>query len=376
MKITGVKTIILSYPLDKPVTTSFGQMHSRTNMLVVIETDEGISGIGETWTNFPHWAAEERKITVEQGIKPLLMGENPLNISYLWEKMYKSLMKSGAGLQWGARGPLIQAISGVDIALWDILGKKLNTPIYQLLGGKVQDQIKAYASGLGPGDFGGYIEDSLSRGYTAFKLKVGFGRDLDLHNLKAVREMIGHGRTLMIDANQGWIDADEAIEHLKLYTDYNPAFIEEPVPADQLADLKKIKDSRIMPVAGGENVYTRQEFKRVFTAGALNIIQPDITKTGGLSEARHICTMAWAWNLPFAPHMFGTAVGLAASLQLLASTPNGLFMEVDANPNPLRTDLLAEASFSFENGCFVLADNIPGLGIKLNMDVLKEYERR
>lgn len=376
MKITDVKTIVLSYPLTRPVTTSFGEMHSRTNVLIRIDTDEGISGTGETWTNFPHWAPEERKITVEKGIKPLLIGENPLNISFLWEKMYKSLMKSGAGLQWGAKGPLIQAISGIDIALWDILGKKLNTPVYQLLGGKVCAEIKAYASGLGPRDYEEYVQNSLAMGYSAFKLKVGFGRDLDLQNLKTMRELIGDRRALMIDANQGWSDADEAIEHLKLYAKFNPAFIEEPVPAGQLDDLKKIKDTKIMPVAGGENIYTRIEFKNTFAREALNIVQPDITKTGGLSESKHICHMAWAWKLPFAPHMFGTGVGLAASLHLLAAIPNGLFMEVDANPNPLRTDLLEETFFNFINGCFVLAGDRPGLGIKLNMDALKEYERR
>ncbi|MCL6612057.1 MAG: mandelate racemase/muconate lactonizing enzyme family protein [Peptococcaceae bacterium] len=376
MKITDVKAVILDYHLEKPVETSFGAMPVRTNVLIRIDTDEGISGIGETWTNFPHWAAEERKITVEKGIKPVILGENPLNISYLWEKMYRALMKSGAGLQWGAKGPLMQAVSGVDIALWDILGKKLASPVYQLLGGKVCTEIKAYASGLGPRDYEEYVQNSLEKGYTAFKLKVGFGKDLDLHNLNTMRRMIGDDRMLMIDSNQGWNDADEAVRHLKLYEKYNLEFIEEPVPADRLEDLKKIKDCGIMPVAGGENVYTRFEFKKVFANEVLNIVQPDITKTGGISEARHVCSMARAWGLPFAPHMFGTAVGLAASLHLLASTPNGLYMEVDANPNPLLTDLLEEAFFSFQNGSFILGEDKPGLGIKLDADLLKDLERR
>lgn len=376
MKITDVTAIILDYHLTKPVATSFGIMLSRTNVLIRIDTDEGICGIGETWTNFPHWAAEERKITVEKGIKPVLLGENPLNISFLWEKMYKTLMKSGAGLQWGAKGPLMQAVSGIDIALWDILGKKLNTPVYQLLGGKVCTEIKAYASGLGPRDHEVYVQNSIEKGYTAFKLKVGFGKDLDLQNLNTMRQLIGSGRMLMIDSNQGWGDASEAIEHLKLYEKYNLAFIEEPVPADQLDDLKKVKDCGIMPVAGGENLYTRFDFKNVFANEVLNIVQPDITKTGGISEAKHICSMARAWRLPYAPHMFGTAVGLAASLHLLASTPYGLYMEVDANPNPLLTDLLEESFFKFQNGSFILSEDMPGLGIKLNPDLIKELERR
>lgn len=376
MKITEVKTIILSYPLSKPVTTSFGAMQNRTNVLISIETDEGITGIGETWTNYPHWAPEERKITVEKGIKPLLLGENPLNLAHLCEKMYRNLLKSGAGLQWGARGPLMQAISGVDIALWDIAGKKLNVPVYQLLGGKVCDNITAYASGLGPLDYEDDVEQSLQKGYSAFKLKVGFGQELDLQNLKTMRELIGYDRKLYIDANQAWSNAREALARLKLYEKYRPAFIEEPVPAELVNELKKIKDSGIMPVAGGENVYSRYGFRDVLANEILDIAQPDITKTGGLSEAKIICLMAGTWGIPYAPHMFGTAVGLAASLHLLASTPNGLFMEVDANRNPLLNDLLEETFYEFDNGSFVLAGEKPGLGIKLNMDAVKHFERR
>ncbi|HBV97479.1 MAG: hypothetical protein JL50_08100 [Peptococcaceae bacterium BICA1-7] len=376
MKIIDVKAIIISYPLEKTVSTSFGVMQSRTNVLVRIDTDEGIHGIGESWTNFPHWAPDERKITVEKGLKPLLIDENPMNVSFLWNKLYRSLMKSGAGLQWGAKGPLMQAISGVDIALWDIIGKKLNVPVYQLLGGKVCDRIKAYASGLGPRDYEEYVGESLKKGYSAFKLKVGFGKELDMQNLKTMRRLIGDDLSLMIDANQGWENSAEAIEHLKKYQEYNLDFIEEPVPADQPEDLKRIRESGIMPVAGGENIYSRYGFRDAFLNSALDIVQPDITKTGGLSEARIICMMAQAWNLPFAPHMFGTGVGLAASLHLLASTPGGLFMEVDANPNPLLSDLLLDKFFEFEKGDFVMAFEKPGLGITLNGELVHEFERR
>lgn len=375
MKIIGVETIVLSYPLARPVTMSFGTMTDRTNVLIKVDTDEGISGIGETWTNFPHWAAEERKITVEKGIKPLLINENPLNISFLWNKLYRSLMKSGAGLQWGAKGPLMQAISGVDIALWDILGQKLDTPVYQILGGMACPEIGAYASGIGPRGYEREVQDCVDKGYSAFKLKVGFGKDLDLHNLETVRQIIG-SRTLMIDANQGWDDAGQALDHLKLYERYDIAFIEEPVPADQLDDLKRVRESGIMPVAGGENVYGRTDFKNALTGGALDIVQPDVTKAGGLSESKIICDMGGAWRLPFAPHMYGSAVGLAASLHLLAAVPGGLFMEVDSTRNPLQTELLEDSFYTFEKGRFILSGDRPGLGIKLNMDFVKEFERR
>ena len=314
MKIIDVIPVVLSYPLETRVRTSFGMMQSRTNLLVKIETDEGITGIGESWTNFPHWVCEERKATLVQGLRPLLIGEDPRNISFLWEKMHRALMRGGAGLQWGAQGPLMQAISGVDIALWDILGKSLGAPVFRLLGGNGEGRIAAYASGLGPEGFEPYVAASLQKGYAAFKLKVGFGRDMDLRNLKRMRELIGPDCRLMIDANQAWRTADEALDHLNVYRDFGLALIEEPVPADRPAELRKIREQRIAPVAGGENVYGRYGFRQTLGAEALDIVQPDLCKTGGISEARIICQMAWAWEIPYAPHMFGTAVGLFTSI--------------------------------------------------------------
>jgi L-alanine-DL-glutamate epimerase-like enolase superfamily enzyme len=204
---------------------------------------------------------------------------------------------------------------------------------------------------------------------------VGFGLEMDINNLKTMRNLIGDDRLLMIDANQGWRDAAEALTHLKRYVDFNIYFIEEPVSAELLIDLKKIKESGIVSVAGGENTYGRVGFKDIFFNEALNILQPDITKTGGFSECYPVCRMAAGWGLDYAPHMFGTAVGEAASLQVMASIPDGLFMEVDANPNPLRTELLSSSSFQFEDGGFVLVHDMPGLGITPNMDFIKEYER-
>jgi len=375
LKIEDVRTIVLEYPLSKPVEMSFGKMSSRISTLIHIQTNEGISGFGETWTNFPHWAAEERVLAVEKGLKPVLIGQNPQDISLLWEKMYHTLMNSMGGKQWGAKGPIMQAISGVDIALWDIFGKKLDTPINGLLGGMAVSKIPAYASGLGPRNYEGQVESSLDAGFSAFKLKVGFGLDLDLSNLNSMRNLIGNDRLLMIDANQGWRNASEALYHLKRYVDFNIYFIEEPVPADQLLDLKKIKKSEITLLAGGENVYGCKGFKDMLCGEVVDILQPDITKTGGFSEFYPICRMAAAWGLNYAPHMFGTAVGEAASLQVLASIPCGLFMEVDANPNPLRTDLLSSSSFQLEGGSFVHVNDMPGLGITLNMEFIKEYEK-
>lgn len=368
MKITDVRVRVLVAPLEKPIVTAFGRMNDRNSAIVEVATNEGIVGIGESWINFPHWVADERKATIEKGIKPLLVGEDPRNVSFLWDKMYRCLM--GTGRQWGAKALLLQAMSGVDIALWDILGKKLDVPVYQLLGGRVYSEIKAYASGLGPSGYEDIVEKHLQEGFTAFKLKVGFGREQDEFNIKNMRELIGDECILALDANQAW-NVDEALENLKAYSKYDIQFIEEPVPADRLSDLNLIKNSKIMPVAGGENLYCREGFKDALCADALNIVQPDITKTGGLSESKIICQMADAWGIPYAPHMFGNAVGVIATLHLFASTPNGLIQEVDANPNPL-FNILKE-KIRVEDGNFIVPEK-PGLGIELDEEAISEFE--
>lgn len=372
MKVNDLKPVILSSPLDKPVRTSFGTMTSRPGMLVEIETDEGIVGVGESWVNFPHWAWEERRATLLQGIRPLILGEDPRDIQRIRGKLFRALFRGGAGLQWGAPGPLMQAISGVDIALWDILGKSLECPIYRLLGGAPPAAIPAYASGLGPQDFEEPVLRSLRQGFSAFKLKVGFGRKEDLHNLRLMRDLIGDRAKLMIDVNQAWRNADEALAHLEAYREFELEWVEEPVPAERLADLRRIRRSARIPVAGGENLYGRRGFHRAFASGALDVVQPDLTKTGGITEGRIVCEMAACWELPFAPHMFGTAVGQAASLHLMAATPGGLWMEVDATPNPLLQRLVKRSSFRLENGAFQVQDEMPGLGIELDKEVIRE----
>jgi L-alanine-DL-glutamate epimerase-like enolase superfamily enzyme len=281
MKITEVIPRVLSCPLRDPVLTSFGAMRRRTCVLVQIETDAGITGVGESWTNFPHWAFEERRATVREGVRPLLLGEDPRNIAFLWEKLFRVLMRGGAGLQWGAEGPLMQAISGADIALWDILGQSLGVPVFRLLGGGGAGPIAAYASGLGPEGFEPHAEAALKLGYPAFKLKVGFGREIDLRNLRAMREIIGPTRRLMIDANQAWRSAAEALDHLNRYRDFDLALIEEPVPAERVAELRTIRDQRIAPVAGGENLYGRSGFRHALEAGPWTSSSPTSPRPAG-----------------------------------------------------------------------------------------------
>lgn len=374
MKILDLETTRLTVPLDEPIVTSFGSMESRSSLLIRISTDEGLVGLGEAWANFPSWGAEDKALIINRGIKPLLLGKNPLAVNALWELMHHALMVPCGGKQLGAPGPIHQAISGVDIALWDIRGQALNQPIYSLLGGPVRSRIQAYASGLGPSSFLGHVERAIGLGYEMFKLKVGFGLKKDLENLAAIREAIGPEARLLIDANQAWRDAKQSLKHLRQYQPYALECIEEPIMADQFEEMAVLRTKTDLSVAGGENFYGLGPFQKALSVKALDMWQPDITKTGGFTPCALICGLAAAESIAWAPHMFGSGIGLAASLHLLFGLPGGAFMEVDANPNLLQTDLLDQTFFAFDNGTFTIANPLPGLGVSLNPSMFERYE--
>ena len=373
VKIVNLETIRLTVPLDEPIVTSFGRMDSRSSLVIRVSTDAGLVGLGESWANFPPWGAEEKALIINKGIKPLLIDKNPLAVSALWELMQHTLMVPCGGKQLGAPGPIHQAISGVDIALWDIWGQALNQPIYALLGGPVSSRIQAYASGIGPSNFLGHVERAVGLGYEMFKLKVGFGLQKDLENLAAIREAIGTEARLLLDANQAWNDTRESLRHLRQYEPFAPEYIEEPMMADQLHEMAALRTQTDLIVAGGENLYGVKQFQKALAARALELWQPDITKTGGFTPCRLICGLAAAESIAWAPHMFGTGIGLAASLHLLFGLPGGIFMEVDANPNPFQTELMDRTFFAFGNGEFTIATHEPGLGVTLNQTMLHRY---
>ena len=202
------------------------------------------------------------------------------------------------------------------------------------------------------------------------KLKVGFGEKVDIRNAQALREAIGPEGTLMVDANMGWTP-QEAIRMIHRLEEFGLEFIEEPVSHDNLEGMATVSAAVSTPLAAGENVYTRYGFKQVLAKNAVSILQPDITKTGGILESRVICNMADAWGLKWAPHFFGNAVGLAATLHLFAATPGGMFVEYDATENPLRDDLLVKP-FNILNGHIEVPTG-PGLGIELDEDAVKRF---
>lgn len=368
MKITEVEPIVLTLPLQKPVVTSFGKMENRTGIFLKVHTDTGEFGIGEVWNNFPSWGVYEKIATLKYGIEPLLIGEDPQDIRRINHKLYRNCIM--LGLQWGAKGPIYQSISGVDLALWDLLGKHYEKPVYKLLGGKDVNEIEVYASGLGPTGFQPLVEAHKEMGIKRFKLKVGAGLDHDLIHVKEMRNILDPEDQLMIDANQGW-NRHAAIEHLNKLKRFDLNWVEEPVRCDDLEGLKEVRDATGIPVAGGENFYGRRHIRKVLNTEAVDIIQPDLSKNGGISEARVIAEMAQSWEIPYAPHFLSGAVCLAASLHFMASIPGGQMLELDANPNPLREKLFTKL-IAVKNGKIAVPD-APGFGYELDEEFVNYY---
>jgi len=363
-RITDVRPIPLRAPLERPVRMALGEMRWRNGVLVEVETTAGVTGLGESWVNFPAWAPAERLATITQGIRPLLLDEPVDDPRRLHHKLVGVLHR--LALQWGAVGPIYQAISGVDIALWDLAGKLAGVPVWQLLGASRQDSVPAYASGLGPEDPDEQAERAVASGFGAVKLKVGFGRAVDERNLAAVREAIGEV-PLFTDANQGWTREDVR-QMAPLLVAAGARWLEEPLTVDD-PDWDDLASVVNLPVAGGENLYSQRDFAR-WGAGRLQVLQPDVCKCGGITAAHAILSRAAPDHL-LAPHYFGGAIGLAATVHLFAALPEGrrALVEYDVNPNPLREALLEEPLLLA--GRLRVPDR-PGLGITVNRRVLDD----
>jgi len=369
-RITDIQPIPLSVPLERPVRMALGELRSRNGMLVVVTTDVGLTGIGESWVNFPAWAASERVATITEGVRPLLLGQTVDDPRRLWRLCRDTLHR--LALQWGAIGPMYQAISGVDIALWDLAGKIAGVPIWQLLGAPRQDTVCAYASGLGPEHVAAQATAAVGEGFGAVKLKVGFDRARDERNLDEARAAIGK-TPLFTDANQGWA-VDHARDMASALSAAHAEWIEEPLAVDD-PNWDSVRTLFALPVAGGENLYGIDEFRRWRHARRLDVVQPDVCKCGGITAAHEILVQAGESGLRLAPHYFGGAVGLAATIHLFAalSAAQRMLVEYDINPNPLRESLLMEPLYV--GGGNLRVPDGPGLGIELNAGIVERFGR-
>jgi len=376
MKITDVITHQLSVPVDEPFTSSRGWVYKTKGALVVeVQTDEGITGWGDCYG-----PAAVAKAVVDSLLKPSVIGCDPFDVEVIWERLYNKVK------DYGLTGMTISGISGVDIALWDIVGKACGKPVHKLLGGCFRARIEAYATGLYFKDMARVTEEAVAearmyseQGFRAVKMKIGLGdMKKDLTRIAAVREALGPDRLLMVDANHCYnvpqaITLGREMERLGVY------WFEEPISPEDLDGYVEVSRALDMAVAGGENEFTKFSFRAILDKRAMDIIQPDVCAAGGLTECKKIAALAQAAGVQCVPHAWGTAIGLAATLHFIASLPDcppclvpiPPLLEFEQTFNPFRDDLAA-SRITHRTG-WVDVPTGPGLGIEIDRDVLKQY---
>jgi D-galactarolactone cycloisomerase len=342
---------------------------------VEIETDQGLTGWGECYGPARINAGVVRELGV------LLIGQDPLRTEFIWHDIYARFRDHGQ------KGSILQGLSGIDIALWDLKGKYLNQPVHRLMGGPMRDKVIAYATGLyrlEGGDPAHYLAgeaaEYCAQGFSAVKLKVGFGIEDDLRAARAVRSAIGDGVRLMIDANHAY-DAVSAIALGRRIEELNIGWFEEPVPPEDVDGHVRVRAALTIPIASGECEFTRLGFRTLFERQAIDIAQPDTCAAGGLSECKKIADQAFSYGVRFAPHVWGTGIAIAAALQLLAaiqpSTPMSLhpeepMLEFDRTEHPIRAALLAER-IEHVKGVVAVPQGV-GLGIDIDRQALAHFK--
>ncbi|WP_096663700.1 mandelate racemase/muconate lactonizing enzyme family protein [Polaromonas sp. AET17H-212] len=370
VQLAKVEAMVFRVPIDEPVQTSFGIMYDRPAVLVRVEDREGAVGWGEIWCNFPGVGAEHRARVLESAIAPILLAQEWKTPEHAFRELSRRLHI--LGIQCGEPGTIAQAIAGADIALWDLVARKVDQPLWRLLGGTAC--IQTYASGLSPTQPEKLAAAKRDEGFRAFKLKVGFGAERDVANLRALRELLGPDATLMVDANQAWTPDEVADMSLRL-AEFRPAWLEEPIAADySLADWGRIARQSPIPLAAGENMRGEQQFTDAIDCGAFSVIQPDLGKWGGFSGCLPVARQAMDKGRMFCPHWLGGGIGLLASMHLKAAVGGAGYVEVDSNPNPLR-ELLATPYPAVNEGAVILSDH-PGLGVAPDMDAVRGFLTR
>lgn len=358
LRLKSLRAHVYRVPIEAPVATSFGIMRDRPMVVVEAEDHDGARGWGEAWCNFPQVGAEHRARLVESVLAPLATAaphESPASLFH-----HLTAETAVLAIQCGEPGPFAQAIAGIDIAAWDLVGRKQKKPLWQLMGGS-SPIIPVYASGLNPTSPEVLARKKLDEGYRAFKLKVGFGAERDIGNLDALQDTLGSSVELMVDANQAWT-LTQAIEAAPRLERFAIRWLEEPLRADRpWAEWEQLKRATKLPLAAGENILSRSGFNEALVSRALSFVQPDLAKWGGFSGCTPVAKRIAKSGAVYCPHYLGGGIGLLASAHLLAGTGGAGRLEIDANDNPLRT-LLCGPLNDIRDGHATLTE-MPGLGV-------------
>jgi D-galactarolactone cycloisomerase len=379
MKIIEIRVHVLKSALAEPFAFSQGWVSQRSATLVEVHTDQGIVGWGEAFAQGlepPEIAAT----VIEKALKPLVMGADPLETEVLWHRMYHT------SRDYGRKGSVLAGISALDIAFWDIAGKFYGVPIYRLLGGAFRTRLQPYATGFyrkhGQGEGPRLAEEALAHfdaGFRAMKVKLGYGVDDDIAVMRQIRKALDtRPVTLMVDTNHAYGRA-EALRLGYALEEYDLRWYEEPVAPEDIAGYCELRAKLRVPIAGGENEHSLFGFRELLGARAVDIAQPDLGSCGGLTAARHIVALAQAYGIEVNPHVWGSAVAQAASLQLMAALPvahHSVFarepiLEYDRSSHPFRRDLIAKP-IELEDG-WVPIPSAPGLGIEIRSETVKRF---
>ena len=373
MKITDVEVIYFRQPVVKE------QCDSGQDALVVrIKTDAGITGIGEVDSSplavkgaiegpFSH--------TITSGLRELIIGEDPLETEYLWYKMYRQNIYSGR------RGIAIHAMSGIDMALWDIKGKILGQPIWKLLGGGFHtNRIRAYASslfGATPEETGEKARRLRDKGFTAVKLgwdPMGQDEKTDIALVREARRGLGDDLDLMIDGGMVW-DAKTALQRARAFSNYRIFWLEEPLSPDDYEGYRKLSNATDVRIAAGEEESERRSYIDLMDRGQIDVVQVDLARCGGFTEAMKIASLGADRGLPIVNHGFTTYINVAAALHFLNAIPNSFIMEFVAEENTTLRDALTKQRFIAKDG-FVDIPMEPGLGMELSDEALSKFAVR
>ncbi|MCM3714183.1 mandelate racemase/muconate lactonizing enzyme family protein [Alkalihalobacillus oceani] len=382
MKVTNLTVHVLQVPLETPFAFSQGWVRQRSTVLVEIETDEGITGWGESLCHGLQ-PPEVAAAIIEHSLAPLVIGQDPFDVEVIWDKLF-TFTRPYHG------GAVINAMSAVDIALWDIVGKAVNKPVHKLLGGAYRTEIMPYATGFYREETKQYPEAAIEeaqrhieKGFRAMKLKTGFGMKVDVDYITAVRQAVGAEILLMADANCAYNAATARRILFELAeADADLYWFEEPLDPEDIGGYKELKGLTSTFIASGENQFGPIGFRDWVANRALDVLQPDLCSSGGFTACKRIAVLASTWNTMLNPHVWGSGVGLAASLQYLATIPPARLalkpvepmLEYDQSSHPFRSELIFDQISMNEQG-MVKIPSQPGIGVEINRQVINKYKQ-
>ena len=371
MKITGVKTHLVHCPIPEEhrVRSGAGYKLARQAAFVELTTDEGLSGYGPCSFGSASLDLASIATLIDNTYAPALVGEDARRAEHLWDKIYYGAITRVHG----PRSVGVAMLSAVDIALWDLKGKQLGVPVYELLGGAARDPQPVYVSSVywsPPAEAAAQARAFVGEGFRAFKVKVGADLRNDIDSLHAIRDEVGYDVDMLVDANQCYsrhlaLQVGRELEGLKAF------FFEEPLPVDDVEGHAFLASKLDVRIATGENMYTRFDFMPFFTRAAIHVVQADASRCGGIGEARKIADIAGGFHAHFVPHTFSDALTVVANLHVAAACANAPVIEYDRTYNPLQTELVTNPP-AVHDGVVDLPAG-PGLGVEIDWDFVADH---